>query len=823
VELGEDRKIGIMEKPMSDQNSIYNNDKKTTCESNKKTYRKIKRCLAILVIVIIFGTVTIGNKINGVEDTADKNWKKAALDVPEAEAFSYEGSDNFVVTGSLEPTSISAPATHTDHVTESIQMPEPTVMPEPSPAPEPTVMPEPSPAPEPTVMPEPSPEPEPTVMPEPSPEPEPTVMPEPSPEPEPAVMPEPSPEPEPSPAPEPTVMPEPSPAPEPAVMPEPSPEPEPAPIPVPVKKEIEFKIIPYTGIYDGELHQLASNLELPSGASIEYSTDDKNYFCECPMGKDAGAYKIYYKINGGEDYQSYAGCGEAVIEQAEADLSVDVLPTEVNWPEYESFSGKYNYNGDGLIELISSDEETISIISTEADKTDDTENDLNIQGNQALKTGVFAYRYNKDGICMITFRSFSSQNYKEIERCFYVNINRNNYNLEIDLNGDESKDLNEENSQTEKISLPYEKVMDIPDPVRKGYTFTGWTVDNDKSVIENRKYIQGKGDSKIKANWEANKYTAKLVYGNGSPDKLLEIEYDNVLDLSEIPSKKYDSDNHYTFAGWYTEISGGLKLSESINYRNADNITIYAHWNNNPHTYTSTIIRNNSCTANGILRHTCSCGYFYDTVITAHGHTYSAWMTEKPATCMENGIEYRICTICGEKLETRIIGKSGHIWYEKQGYLEATCTMNGHYATSECSRCHIQIGGGVILAKGHNPGNWETEIASTKWDGGTEIRKCSVCGETVDRRTTTRIPDSWAKFSRYIEGRGYDYVYCTRGDAEYNALMNGSSGWTFAGYNGTNGEKKGRYVNAYQESGGNYINYHTYGYGTSFEMEILYW
>lgn len=70
------------------------------------------------------------------------------------------------------------------------------------------------------------------------------------------------------------------------------------------------------------------------------------------------------------------------------------------------------------------------------------------------------------------------------------------------------------------------------------------------------------------------------------------------------------------------------------------------------------------------------------------GHTYNDWILVKGATCTEDGINEKICSVCNYKL-TEVIPATGHdwgeptyMWSEDNSSVTATCDCNrGHTAT----------------------------------------------------------------------------------------------------------------------------------------------
>ena len=65
-------------------------------------------------------------------------------------------------------------------------------------------------------------------------------------------------------------------------------------------------------------------------------------------------------------------------------------------------------------------------------------------------------------------------------------------------------------------------------------------------------------------------------------------------------------------------------------------------------------------------------------------HTFGDWKVIKKATCDEEGLEERVCSVCGDK-ETRVIPKLEHVW-EEVSRKEPTATEDG-YIEYKCKVC----------------------------------------------------------------------------------------------------------------------------------------
>lgn len=124
-----------------------------------------------------------------------------------------------------------------------------------------------------------------------------------------------------------------------------------------------------------------------------------------------------------------------------------------------------------------------------------------------------------------------------------------------------------------------------------------------------------------------------------------------------------------------------------------------------------------TCTTAGSRGYVCrNCGTTRDTVtIPATGHTAGA-----EATCTTP----QVCTVCGEV----IVNAKGHV---PSG--EATCTT-----PQKCLVC----GEVIITAKGHTEGAPVVEVEPTKSKEGSQVIKCTVCGEIIRREAIPKLKGS---------------------------------------------------------------------------------
>ena len=141
-----------------------------------------------------------------------------------------------------------------------------------------------------------------------------------------------------------------------------------------------------------------------------------------------------------------------------------------------------------------------------------------------------------------------------------------------------------------------------------------------------------------------------------------------------------------------------------------------------------------TCTSEGSKNIYCTepeCGEFITEVIPMTEHALGEWTTVKDATCAENGLEEKNCTVCGKVIETRITDKIPHTYEEWEITTEPTCTEAG-VETSECTVCGEETVRG-INPLGHNYVEWEVTKEATCTENGEESSACVRCGEITAR------------------------------------------------------------------------------------------
>lgn len=144
------------------------------------------------------------------------------------------------------------------------------------------------------------------------------------------------------------------------------------------------------------------------------------------------------------------------------------------------------------------------------------------------------------------------------------------------------------------------------------------------------------------------------------------------------------------------------------------------------HTYEKTDEQAATCTEDGWITYTCSCGDSYTDVIPAAGHQFTETVVD--ATCTEAGYIEKVCSVCGETEREEIPAK-GHSYTET--VVLPTCTEEG-YTLHTCEVCGDSYKDNVAEATGHTIVVTPGQAATCGSLGWTAEKSCSVCGEILE-------------------------------------------------------------------------------------------
>ncbi|MBR1496270.1 MAG: InlB B-repeat-containing protein [Oscillospiraceae bacterium] len=162
----------------------------------------------------------------------------------------------------------------------------------------------------------------------------------------------------------------------------------------------------------------------------------------------------------------------------------------------------------------------------------------------------------------------------------------------------------------------------LPVPTRDGYSFAGWSTDEDGGdLIENLTIVWLAENHVLYAQWKGNSYTVSFNGNGGTPGKR-NTTVTNGEAYGELPDAERPG---YVFAGWYTGASGGELVEEDTVADITANQTLYAHWKGN--TYTVTFDPNGGTVGKGSAEVTTGEAYGELPVPTRSGYRFAGWYT----------------------------------------------------------------------------------------------------------------------------------------------------------------------------------------------------
>ena len=120
----------------------------------------------------------------------------------------------------------------------------------------------------------------------------------------------------------------------------------------------------------------------------------------------------------------------------------------------------------------------------------------------------------------------------------------------------------------------------LPTPTREHYNFAGW-FDENGNQISNGSTVEIGGDHTLFSRWTPKTYTLKFNGNGGNVSTASrQVSYGDAYGNLPTPSRE-----GYSFAGWFTQSTGGNEVTSSTRMTTA-NAEIFAHWSANSYTLT---------------------------------------------------------------------------------------------------------------------------------------------------------------------------------------------------------------------------------------------
>ena len=216
---------------------------------------------------------------------------------------------------------------------------------------------------------------------------------------------------------------------------------------------------------------------------------------------------------------------------------------------------------------------------------------------------------------------------------------------------------------------------------------------------------------------------------------------DILVDSSEYPESQHNYTNNLSQTksfSWQGAKNLIITFSEKTMVESGyDKIYLYGTGNTLIGTYTGTALAGKTITVPGDTfkikltsdNSVQNYGYSFSSIVADMGG-YSDWETKTAVSCTENGVSYRVCSICGNE-ETKTTPALGHDMIHEEG-TAPDCTNTGLTESSYCSRCDYKVENAVIPALGHdmiNDDGTEPDCTNT---GLTKGAHCSRCDYKVE-------------------------------------------------------------------------------------------
>ena len=249
-----------------------------------------------------------------------------------------------------------------------------------------------------------------------------------------------------------------------------------------------------------------------------------------------------------------------VYEDGSEVLEDTIIPTGTNHTitaVYEEHRYTIDYNSNGGVGMM---ESTTQKYSTE----------LKLTKNTFTKSGY-------DFIGWNTKSDGSGKSYSDEELVsglfgenngritLYAKWSANAYKVTLDGNGG--------SVEKSEITVEYNGVYgELETPVREGYTFLGWYLDD--TLVESTTKVTTSEPHTLIAKWSAKEYLVILNPNGGTLENdEITVNYDSTYGTLPTPTR-----TGYTFNGWYTAIDGGEKIESTTIVKLTNTQNLYVKW-----------------------------------------------------------------------------------------------------------------------------------------------------------------------------------------------------------------------------------------------------
>ena len=155
----------------------------------------------------------------------------------------------------------------------------------------------------------------------------------------------------------------------------------------------------------------------------------------------------------------------------------------------------------------------------------------------------------------------------------------------------------------------------------------------------------------------------------------------------------------------------------------------------------------------------------YNGIYCDEGCTFGEWSEATAATCTEDGIKTRTCSVC-PRVETEVVEPAlGHEWSDWTVDVAADCDTDGSKSRA-CSVCG-EVETEVVPALGHDYSVYNYIVAPTPTVGGTAVISCANCGDVPAADYIVDVPAT----GYWVEASFNNLSLIDASYAEYNNYM----------------------------------------------------
>ncbi|MBQ2445980.1 MAG: heparinase II/III family protein, partial [Oscillospiraceae bacterium] len=179
-------------------------------------------------------------------------------------------------------------------------------------------------------------------------------------------------------------------------------------------------------------------------------------------------------------------------------------------------------------------------------------------------------------------------------------------------------------------------------------------------------------------------YTLSFRDSDGSLLQSLTVEEGTAaVYTGKIPTKTYDENAHYSFAGWIDSKGNPVDLSKIT-----EDLTLFPYFRSANHTLTLITKEEATCTQSGKETSACTCGYTVTTTLPPLTHSYTTKLTAP--TCTTQGYTTHTCSRCSHTYKDNYVNAKGHTEVTDKA-VPATCTTPGKTEGKHCSVCNAVL------------------------------------------------------------------------------------------------------------------------------------